>query len=364
MTTPAGNSVYDLAFGRVKEETRKRYGKTVVKFVEWCERYGLTPTDDNQLDFCAAAYVRDLYGRSQEHKGKDSAVKLAAGLVLFCPTLKNKLNWLAAVAKGWTKAVPRLSWTPLTIEMTSLLAATLARNDKQAMAVATLVAFGGLLRISELVKLRVRDVAFGADAKLPSVAGSHFATLRLYNTKTRAHDSARIVWREAATVLRAYIIERKLKPEDKLFPFKAGSFRYHFRRACAALGFRTLGAPLVPHSLRHGGATWMHCLLDSNGKRVYSLQDVMEVGRWAVADSTRIYIKQGRTLALDNALPAAVAAAAVAAYTNVIGIFTYVLGNAAFAAVSAFEQQGAALRATGPRLAPVPATAVARRLFA
>jgi integrase len=355
MTTPKGNSIYDLAFARLAESTKERYTRVLGKFATYCRRYHLDTTDMTKLDFAAACWARDLYSASRDHKGKDSAVKLDAALATFLPESKGQLRWLGLVAKGWARLVPRVSFAPMTIEMAALTAITLAKTGNEAMGVAVLISFGALLRSGEVGKIRVRDVTFGADNKLPSVGGSHYASIRLFNTKTRADDSAKIYVPEFAAVLRAYIAKNKLKPSDKLFAFTAPRYRKLFGRIVKLLGFVSARAPLVPHSLRHGGATWLY-------ERGMPLDDVMIAGRWTAAPSTRTYIKAGRTLTLDTTLSWTTAYAAIYCHRNVITMWQAALGKDCFTAVEVQEAQTRALVGSALGTA-APALPVARRLF-
>jgi hypothetical protein len=57
-----------------------------------------------------------------------------------------------------------------------------------------------------------------------------------------------------------------------------------------------LDIPYVPHSLRHGGATFDFM----NG---HSITDIMARGRWAATKSALRYIQEGRQLLMMNSIP-------------------------------------------------------------
>ncbi len=329
----------DLAFARVLPATAKSYAREVTKFINFASVHELQVTTISDLDWVAAQYIRDLHGKSINKKGKSRAVRLLAGLVLFYPPCEGQLHWLTACTKGWAKEVPRASWTPMSIEMASLVAASFAKQGRDDLAVATLTSFGALLRIGEFTKIKRRHITFGPEAKLPTVAGAHAASIRLYNTKTKVHDSARVMWGDAASVLHAYVEKRQFADEDRVFPFSAQTFRKHFARTCTALGFRTSGAPLVPHSLRHGGATWLY---ETVG---LTIEEVAEVGRWSTHDSVRTYLKSGRTLMLDNSMSRSTAELCIKAYTLMLDVFIGVFGKDIFRIVAEREHQWRRLRA-------------------
>jgi hypothetical protein len=69
-----------------------------------------------------------------------------------------------------------------------------------------------------------------------------------------------------------------------LFPFASYQFRRVFKATCANLG---ISERYVPHSLRHGGATRYHHV------HGWSIEDVLERGRWQSVKSARRYIQSG-----------------------------------------------------------------------
>jgi integrase len=79
-----------------------------------------------------------------------------------------------------------------------------------------------------------------------------------------------------------------------LFPFETHSFRRLFKATCVNLG---ISERYVPHSLRHGGATRYHHV------KGWSIEDVLERGRWASVKSARRYIQSGVAMLMSMAAP-------------------------------------------------------------
>ena len=201
--------------------------------------------------------------------------------------------------KGWGKLVRKVPWSPVTHELASLIAVTLVKSGHADMAVAVMLSFSSLLRISECFALKVKDVAFRGDARLGSLAQRFPASLYLRQTKTGADFWAQVQHHDVTELLQQHLHTRK-GPDSMLFSFKKDAFRSRFKQAVRACGipFR-----LVPHGLRHGGAT------DAFARGV-RLDDILLLGRWAVMSSARHYIQFGAALLMDNMLDPALAAVA------------------------------------------------------
>jgi len=160
--------------------------------------------------------------------------------------------------------------------------------------VAALLSFHCLLRVGELVNIRKADVAVREDDRLGLDRQPFEGALRLRATKTGPNQWVSIVDPDVMTLLNFALVG--LRPEDKVFPFSAASFRKLLRSVSLELGIRT---PYVPHSFRHGGATRLHML-------GISIEDIMLRGRWQSSKSARRYIQSGQALLLAIQTPSQV----------------------------------------------------------
>ena len=108
-------------------------------------------------------------------------------------------------------------------------------------------------------------------------------------------------------------IARSTKGNNKLFSFNPATFRRLLHATCADLGLSSL---YVPHSLRHGGATRYRHVLK------WSIEDIMERGRWAASTSARRYIQSGVAHLLSMTAPKSIATAGITMAKDVVKYIT------------------------------------------
>jgi integrase len=191
--------------------------------------------------------------------------------------------------------------------VTIAIARTMASNGHYSCAIATLVAFDGLLRVGELVTIGVVDVSLPGDIRRgiasevaspsrpvrrstslhPSLRQSSSAFIRLAVTKTGSNQTAEITNADVIALLVRHI--QRQPTDGPLFALPGASpadhFRSVFRAACVALDLHRFG--FTPHSLRHGGATHAHMHLGQ------TIEHVLHRGRWQSNSSARIYLQSG-----------------------------------------------------------------------
>lgn len=273
--------------------TQNRYLKAVLHFVMWCESVGENFDNTVDLDEVLCDYFHYVL---DEGLGKTRARCAFYGLLMLLPEFKGKFPVSAAALKGFEAMCPSISYPPITWELTALVAMQLVNQGNYDEAVAVVLAFECLFRISEVVAIRVRDVADSADPRI----GSFFnkMAIRLPKTKTGPNKWAEVTSAPVMALLRAFI--RGKAAADLVFGFSAARLRHVFTTACHSVG---LSAPYVFHSLRHGGATHRF-MLGAN------LEDILRLGRWACAKSARLYIQSGRSLLLNLSVSPLVSAQA------------------------------------------------------
>jgi integrase len=165
--------------------------------------------------------------------------------------------------------------------------------------VATLLAFDCLLRVSELMALRLEDIADAGDARM----GSEYrqTTVVIRQAKTGRNQSVTVWSDEVKVLLRPALDARVRSPRALLFSGGAAGYRRVFKAVCAELG---LSERYVPHSLRHGGATRLYL----RGERI---EDIMIRGRWASTTSARLYVQASKAMLMSVRAPREIARAAV-----------------------------------------------------
>ncbi len=276
--------------------TRTRYLKAIQNYLNNCDYVGDEPTTWTELDESVCDYLHRLYDKG-DGRGKSEASMLLSGLKFFLPGARQRLHLSRLAVRGWLRLVPPVSFPPLTWDLCCAMAIRMLMSGYEVYAVAILLQFDCLLRVSELVNLRKRDIVFQGDARL----GGEFkgCLLHLRHTKTGRDQSVTVDNPDVIQLLRR-VHSRVRGPEDRVFPFRADQYRRVFKATAAALG---LSPSYVPHSCRHGGATRMY------QRSPLAIEAIKLRGRWASTESARRYIQQGVALLARTDVPVAVAKA-------------------------------------------------------
>jgi integrase len=186
------------------------------------------------------------------------------------------------------------------LELVVLICTVLAKSGEDGAAVATLLAFNCYLRISEFVNLKFGDIVFAGDTRLGSGLNI-LASIRLSKVKTGAGkpQTVSITNPVMCTVLRSYMdhqlrLHSDISSSSSLFRL-ISAFRYRslFHSTVDVLGLSSVG--YVPHSLRHGGATY-------DSMRLVGVKELMLRGRWKAQKSLSHYVQQGQILLTDTNL--------------------------------------------------------------
>jgi integrase len=227
------------------------------------------------------------------------------GILNVLPNLNGKLPKSAQAIKGWNKHTPGRSYPPLTWELAVAIAVQMCRSGHYQYGVGVLLAFDCFLRISELCNITKDNIADAGDHRIGT---EHKGTLiSLPTTKTGKNQWVEIRDPSVLTLVRSLV--KQLKPKQRLFTFNASTFRRLLHATCHDLGLSPL---YVPHSLRHGGATRYRHVLQ------WSIEDVMQRGRWASSMSARRYIQSGVAMLMTMAAPEAITTAGVVMSKDII----------------------------------------------
>lgn len=314
--TPAQLSSIDffLTTGAYAPSTIAAYTAAVRHFHSYC-RHHSRHSSPLYLDRCLREYICRLFYRHGA-RNRQLAVNTVYGLYMLQPEMRGRLSGSEQLLAGWKRQLPSVSHRPVTWPIAIAIARTMAANGYSDCAVATLVAFDGLLRVGELVTIASADVSVSGDRRRgrssratsesrsisqlphPSSRRSSSIFIRLAVTKTGANQTAEVSDPDVITLLEHYITTRP--HNSRLFPFPtsspAGYFRAVFRSACHALDLTPLG--FTPHSLRHGGATHAHVHMG------LSIEHVLHRGRWRSNSSARTYLQSGTAALISTQLSA------------------------------------------------------------
>lgn len=289
------------------------YTAAAIRYHSHCPHQG-RHSSASHLDDCLCEYICSLF-HLYGGRNRQLAVNTVYGVYMLCPEVRDQLRASEHLLRGWQRVVPSISHRPLTWPIVVAIARTMAANGYTDCAVATLVAFDGLLRVGELVAINVADVSFPDDSRRgaasrssrQSAGSSSHPThrhpgsvyIRLAVTKTGANQTAEISNPDIIALLRHYVsIRVAAGAAGRLFHFPSSSPADHFRTVlrnmCCALDLESHG--FTPHSLRHGGATHAHIHMG------LSIEHVLHRGRWKSNSSARTYLQTGAAALLTTQL--------------------------------------------------------------
>lgn len=261
--------------------TQLVYLKAVRHFLQWCVSGGVRFNSVEDLDELLCDYFHYVLDMGL---GKSKARLSYYGVVMLLPEFKTSLPVAKAALRGFESLFPSVSYPPMSWDLTCLVVMNMVASGDFACAVAVLLSFECLFRISEVVNILVSHVADSADPRIGCVFDK--MAVALPQTKTGQNMWAELSSDDIMLLLRRFMVGKL--PSQHLFPFSADHLRRKFKLACRSVG---LTAPYVFHSLRHGGAT--HRYLSGQ-----PLEDILRFGRWASTKSARRYVQSGRALLL------------------------------------------------------------------
>jgi len=277
---------------RVADTTLIVYKRAYDEYLKYCTKRRLPISTAAEIDWALAHFLAYL---SLTGQPKSRAHMAFWGLLFVRPDLARVLHFANAVRKGLIRSHPVISRPPLTWPITVLIAVTMAKNGFVNEALATLVAFDGLLRISEFINLKIGDVALPSDSRLGSRIHKSRTVLHIRKSKTGDHQSSELYDRGVTSLLRRHIRPYRDRLHRSLFRIRSvRDYRAVFKNAIASLHLQH--CKFVPHSLRHGGAT--HAIRTGN-----SMATIQQRGRWKSASSATIYLQQAAAVRLDIRIP-------------------------------------------------------------
>lgn len=303
----AGAERWFLLEAGYAKKTTKDYKLAVTDFLNWCDEHDYDTSDYDELDEHLCDWMHEIYTDYDGNHYKQKVANAVNGVQMLLPRAKGKLLIANKCLKRWTKARPSVSYPPLTWDLAVTIAVQMIRAGFYQFAVATVLGFDCLLRISEFMKLRKSDVSDARDPRL----GSEYRqmTISFRTTKTGPNQSCDVRIAAVKTILRDLV--SRTKGDELLFPGGVRKYRDVFKACCRDL---RLTASYVPHSLRHGGATRMYLMGES-------IDSILHRGRWRATESARRYIQSSKAIAIATTVPHHVQSLAVALVRDVVASF-------------------------------------------
>eukprot|EP00971_Amphidinium_carterae_P190809 3786426-Amphidinium_carterae.1 len=221
---------------------------------------------------------------------KGRAADLLASLQHEIPRLRGELQHGWRLYSVWNRVELATQAEPLPFEVWQACVGKLLIEGSLVIAAVFALAFQGLLRPSEALKLNVRDIT--PDARRVTLV------VRLHATKTsqRSGMPESIVIGHAETVT---LVLAAMLNKDPLCNFSGLSYAQFYRELQRCMVFFGLSQRYIrPHSFRRGGATH---LWSSTG----NLDLVTQAGRWSSQHSARVYLADASCESVLQALTSA-----------------------------------------------------------
>eukprot|EP00971_Amphidinium_carterae_P349210 6490900-Amphidinium_carterae.1 len=266
----SAGSLSELA---ISPGTRRRYTKAAGSFFAWAASAGIRWEHSiAALSDAVASFLEYLWS---EGWPKGHAGDLLAALQHEIPRLRGELQHGWRLYAVWNRIELATQAEPLPFEVWQACVGHLLLEGRLTSAAVFAVAFQGLLRPSEVLKLKVQD--FSPDAARLTLV------LRLHGTKTSQRsgipESVVISHPETVTLALAACMQR-----DGSCNFSDLTYAQLYKELQACLLFFGLEKRYIrPHSFRRGGATH---LWSSTG----NLDRVTQMGRWGSQRSARVYL--------------------------------------------------------------------------
>ena len=276
------DSVIEFLLTAVATATGEKYKAAASDFKLELERRGVSwdALDGEEQDWTLAEYLVEGY---YSERTRPWGVTLASSLQKIAPSRRLKTAW--KVLDTWAIHSPTQQALPCPKELALACSVLLVARGSWMEGTAVLLCFVGLLRISEALKLKISDVFFSTEATRLVVI------LVLSQTKRGRDQRVVIANAEVVAWLRVVLHRRESEGARKdmlLLPTSYKKVATSFSKACTLL---QVPGHWTTHSLRRGGATEM--LIQQ-----YSLETIMEFGRWASVSSARLYLRRGEVALL------------------------------------------------------------------
>jgi integrase len=277
----------NLLTASLAPSTIVKYDKHASQFYDWLMVHGHNPCTFIELDMLLSSYLQQLYDGGI---GKAAAASTVYGLNVSQPGITKHLPYSLKSLQGFQRLKPSKQHPPLPWPVTCVIAVSMWLRGYLREGIVTLLAFDCYLRINEALSLCREDVALGEDPRLGAGRPDRLY-LRLSATKTGDNQGVEVLNTDVKKLV--LLVIDCIKPRTRLFPFSDAHYRRIFHLVCDDL---KLASDYVPHSLRHGGATYGF-LCDM------PLADILLRGRWKSTGSGTHYIQSYRQVMMQRTIP-------------------------------------------------------------
>lgn len=275
--------------------TRLAYARVLTEFISYADRHGWQLTNGDALMAAVAAFlgakIRDGYAPAIGHQ-------LHAALCLHWPMWVPYLRPLHRGLRGWERQRPVVKRPPLVRPLAIAMAMRLTVWGYPAMGIAILLAFHCYLRIGELLRVEPWHIVPARSVRTGFTNSDGFLHIPRAKTGTQQDvpiTDSDVAWfigiaARAATSLPQLRHRKQTQThpstEVRVFPYRERNFRKLFAECAASFG---LPSTIVPHSLRHGGATHDYA---SNH---LTTEQIRIRGRWKMEKAMQHYVGSMRS---------------------------------------------------------------------
>jgi integrase len=145
-----------IKFVGITKLTTTRYKNAVKRFFEWHKSAEFaTAVNFAELDYQLSEYINFLY---QDERPTGWAGDCLAGFKRFYPPCRRQLETANAYYKNWCKSTKRIQALPLTPALVQAMASFCMIEGQIRLGAGLLLCFVGLLRVGELIKLRMGEI--------------------------------------------------------------------------------------------------------------------------------------------------------------------------------------------------------------
>jgi integrase len=204
------------------------------------------------------------------------AADALSGFKRLYPSCKRHLDTSNLYYKNWTRSIIRVRALPLSPVLCKGIVSVAICKQKPRLAVAFLLAFLGLLRVSEVLQLRVCNIVFISPVAVHLVLEDTKGAKR-----SGAPEAVQIRDSQAVYALRKLV--NGLSAEDLVFNYSYHEFS-KMLVSCAKF-FEFESPRLTPHCFRRGGAT-------AHFSQHLSYDLLADHGRWSQISTARSYVDQ------------------------------------------------------------------------
>ena len=271
--------VANFLLSLLQPATQQRYATALNAFNEYVNERKLpfSSLTEEQQDYALCDYVMDAMDA-------ETSLQYCTDLVAALQKQyggRRRFKAASATIDGWRQSRPVNMAEPMPEEVCYAMVSLIFMANRRPAALTLLLCFVGVMRVGEVLNLRMSDVLAPSQHKY-----GYCLILVLRTAKRAAPDSSKIfIWhpRVVAFVLR-YITWRGAAPDERFVPVSYNTVSRWISRASVALGFPA--DTWRSHSMRRGAATTLSL-------RGLSIPQVMEAGRWLSERSARLYIHKG-----------------------------------------------------------------------